>query len=155
MHGRWWKITMNNGICNERSFITFGSLWISITSISIHFKWLYKVIFGGHLPSLEDDERWWKMTYGHWKMCWKVLNHHWIAFDTHNLNLRSFSYNGLPSMWHVTWHVMWQDMTWHWCDMTWHETWHVMWHVMWHVAGHVILHDIPPPLYPSVTWHVQ
>ena len=56
-NGRW---PMYIGRCAERSYITFGSLWILITSISVNFcvRSSFVVIFQGHLPSMEDNGRW-------------------------------------------------------------------------------------------------
>ena len=36
-------------------------------------------VWGNLLGSSSINGRWWKMTYGHWKMCWSVLYHLWIA----------------------------------------------------------------------------
>ena len=65
------------GKCIQRTCVIFGLFLIPISWISANF--CLRIIFHQWMM-MEDLGRWWKMTYGHWKMYSKVLCHLWIVF---------------------------------------------------------------------------
>ena len=103
--GRW---PMDIGKCTQRSCVIFGSFLIPISWISVNF---YLRIIFHQWKMMEDEGRWWKrrwkMTYGHWKMCSKVLCHLWIVFDTHELHFCEFYFRIIFHQWKMMEDELW------------------------------------------------